>query len=168
MDVRAALQLYKVRNMAWQLIEDIRYPDYGTYRGKATEFNTEWNSVLDLIIDTHRFVTDLITNITITFNQVQPLQVLVWKQYETWYGIPYWHYRMKIYAHDSPLAPAVIAAILSIIQIAVIAIAAWIILNSAKEIIWGPPEISPFIKAIIPLAIAFVAIAYAYSKFVKK
>jgi len=154
--------------MAWQLIEDIRYPDYDTYKGKATEFHTEWNSILDLIIDTHKFVVDLITNITITFNQVKPLQVLVWKQHETWWGIPYWHYRMKIYAHDSPIAPAIITAILGIIEIAVIAIAAWIILNSAKELIWGPSEIPWWARMILPAAIAIVAIAYAYGKFIKK
>ena len=154
--------------MAWELVEDIRYPDYGTYKGIAAEFSTEWNSALDLIIDTHKFVEDLITNITTTFNGVQPLQVLVWKQYEVWYGIPYWHYRMKIYAHDSPIAPAIIAAILTIIEILVIAIAAWIILNSAKELIWGPPEIPWWARMVLPVAIGIVAILYVYGKFIKK
>ena len=153
--------------MVFELIEDVRYPDRDTYRGPAAEFHTEWNSVLDLVIDTHKFVTDLITNITTEYNQVHPLEVLVWKQYETWYGIPYWHYRMIFYAHDSPIAPAVLATILTIIEIAVIAIAAWVILNSAKEIIWGPPELG-WLRVIIPLAIAAVAVAYAYSKFIKK
>lgn len=147
--------------MAWELILDNVYPGSDTYKGPAIEFHTEWNSILDLIWDTHEFVASLLVNITTQYNDVKPLQVKVSRQYETWYGIPYYHYDMRIYAHDSPIADAIVYAILAIIYIAVIAIAAWVILNSAKELIWGPGGQWP----ILPIAIAVLVIVYAYSKF---
>jgi hypothetical protein len=148
----------------WQIVENIKYPDYDTYRGPATEFVTEWNSLIDKFIDTHKFVTDLMTSIVTQFNQVKPIQVVLARRPEQWYGIWYIHYILIIVAHDSPIAPEVVAAILFIIEVAAIAIAAWIILNTAKDVIWGPPEVGPIVRAIIPLAILIFVGAWAYSK----
>jgi len=146
--------------MVWELIEDVRYPDYDSYEGQATQFDTEWNSILDLVFDTHEFVMNLLSNITTTYNDVKPIQLLLHRQYEVWYGIPYWHYKMKLYAHDSPIAPAIITAILGIIEIAIIAIAAFIILTSAKEIIWGPEGSPPILPIAILLAVVLVGGSY--------
>jgi len=145
----------------WQIVENIKYPDYDTYRGVATEFVTEWNSLIDKFIDTHKFVTDLMTSIVTQFNQVKPIQVIVARRPEQWYGIWYIHYILIIIAHDSPIAPAVVAAILFIIEVAAIAIAAWIILNTAKEIVIG---VGPIARAVIPLGILIVIGVWAYSK----
>ena len=129
--------------MAWELVHDVTYPGYDTYRGQAIMFETEWTSVLDLWIDTSSFVSGLLTNITTSYNSVVPLESKVFRKQETWWNIPYWHYRMELYCHDSPLAPAIVGAILFIIQVAVVALAAWVILNSAKQLIWGPDEYTP-------------------------
>lgn len=157
--------------MAWELVHDVIYPGQDTYRGPAVVFETEWNSVLDLWIDTSEFVSNLLANITISYNSVVPLESRVYKKQETWYGIPYWHYRMELYVHDSPLAPAIIAAILFIIEVVVVAVAAWVILNSAKEIIWGPEGSPPILPIAILLAVVLVGGGYflkAYSKIKRK
>jgi hypothetical protein len=150
--------------MTWELVLDNKYPDADTYRGYATEFYTEWNCLTGWF-DWSSLVEQVLINVTTTFEHVKPLEVKVWRQYEVWWGIPYYHYSMKFYAHDSPIAPAVVAAILSIIYVAIIAVAAWLILSQAKELIWGPTD-SPFYGApILPIAIAALIIVYAYSKF---
>jgi hypothetical protein len=145
--------------MTWELVLDNYYPDAETYRGPATEFHTEWNSLTGWF-DWSSLTEQILINVTTTFQQVKPLEAKVWRQYEVWNNIPYYHYNMKFYAHDSPIEPATMSAILSIIYVAVIAVAAWVILNSAKELIWGPSGLP-----ILPIAIAVLVIVYAYSKF---
>jgi len=145
------------------LIQEKKYPGYDSYRGRAYLTSLQFTTLpIPFVMD---WIASNVAAIAVSgvYNEGgKPLMVQIFRRNDFWT----WTYFVKIYfyvpgAQAAPIPAIAIAVGVFVIKALLVALVLWIIgsiLNTGKEIVWGPEDPS-WINALLPLAIMVGAIA---------
>lgn len=157
-----------------ELIREIKFPEYDTYRGIAYYSSISFITArIPWIFD--QFAFQIAEKAEEEIRKYgTPLYIEVWRggiALNYVFVINYWFYTSEQagLSKTSLVIPAAVWAIVqAVIYAAAILLGIWLITKSireVKEIIWGPPDVPSWARMILPLALGASLVMFIYLKF---